>query len=211
MKTPVVLLLLSFALEACGGKLPETRYYQISPPPSRDHTGAAVVVLEPLMTDAAYDDERIVYRTSPYRFDYYQYHRWSASPGVMVGNYLEQALESSGRVRAVVREPTTDAQVILGGRVVAIEEVDASRSRWIGRIVVELTLTDAKTGAALWSRQFEETEPLVAQNPESLARALSVAMLRIATEAAPRIGELADRQAQVRAQPTTIQALNKGQ
>ena len=39
-------------------------------------------MLESLETEAGYDDERIVYRTTPYRLDYYQYHRWSAPPGV---------------------------------------------------------------------------------------------------------------------------------
>jgi ABC-type uncharacterized transport system auxiliary subunit len=200
----VVLFVLVLGSVACGGKSPETRYYQLAAPPSNGQSGAATIVLEPLATDAGYDDERIVYRANPYRFDYYQYHRWSAAPGVMVGNYLEQALESSGRFRAVVREPSTDSQVILGGRVVAIEEVDSSRSAWLGRIVVELTLTDAKTGAALWQQQFEENEPLPAQNPEGLARALSTAMHRIASKAAPLIADLADRQAVVHAAQTTI-------
>ena len=202
MMKPLVLFVL--LASACGGKMPETRYYQLAPPPSSGKSGEAVIVLEPLVTDTAYDDERIVYRTNPYRFDYYQYHRWSAAPGVMVGNYLEQQLESSGRFRAVVREPSTDSLVVLGGRVVAIEEVDASASKWLGRIVVELTLTDSKTGAALWSQQFEETEQLAVQTPEGLARALSAAMLRIATKAAPQIGDLADRQARLRAEQPVV-------
>jgi len=51
---------------------------------------------------------------------------------MMVGNYLEEALEKSGRFRAVTRELTADAPVVFGGRVVAIEEVDRSRTLWIG-------------------------------------------------------------------------------
>lgn len=194
----VVVFALGLALAACAGKVPETRYYQLAAPTTGTRAGAAVVALEPLATDAAYDDERIVYRTNPYRLDYYQYHRWSASPGVMISNYLEQALERSGRIRAVVRELTDETSVVLGGRVVAIEEVDTSRTRWLGRIVIELSLADAKTGAVLWSEQFEETEPLAAQHPEGLARALSQAMARIAAKAAPTIADHADRQAQAR-------------
>lgn len=106
---------------------------------------------------------------------------------MMVGNYLEEALEKSGRFRAVTRELTADAPVVLGGRVVAIEEVDRSRTLWIGRLVIELSLTDVKTDQVLWAEQFEETEPLRAQTPEGLARALSVAMGRIVAKAAPVI------------------------
>jgi hypothetical protein len=80
---------------------------------------------------------------------------------------------------------------VLGGRVVAIEEVDASRARWLGRIVVELTLTDAHTGAVLWTQQYEETEPLTKQSPEGLARAISIAMQRIVARATPAIADVA--------------------
>ena len=86
-------------LAACGGKLPETRYYQLAADAPRTASatetgrGELVLVLEPLSADDAYQDERIVYRTGPYRLDYYQYHRWSASPGVMITGYLEDALD----------------------------------------------------------------------------------------------------------------------
>ena len=76
------------ALAACGGKMPETRYYQLA-----TTAPAAQVTRQrrrrrsrstPLDTDQAYDDERIVYRVTPYRLDYYNYHRWSAAPGMLV-------------------------------------------------------------------------------------------------------------------------------
>jgi ABC-type uncharacterized transport system auxiliary subunit len=179
----IILILASCA----GGKTPETRFYQLAAPAGPDGLGDLTLVLEPLTTDQAYDDERIVYRTTPYRLDYYQYHRWSAAPGTMVGNYLENALERSGKFRAVTRESSAEAPVILGGRVVAIEEVDKSKTQWVGRIVVELTLTEAHSNKTLWTEQFEELEPLRVQTPEGLAHALSVAMGRIAAKAAPKI------------------------
>ena len=184
MKSVVLVL----ALAACGSKTPDTRFYQLAAPQLRTPvTGELTLVVEPLTTDPAYDDERIVYRTNPYRLDYYNYHRWSAAPGAMIGNYLEEALERSGQFRAVTRELTSDAPVVLGGRVVAIEEVDQSKTQWLGRLVIELTLTDAKTNRVVWTQQFEETEPVRVQTPEGLARALSVAMNRIVAKAAPAI------------------------
>lgn len=186
---------------ACGGKLPDTRYYQLAPPAERVAGGELTLVLEPLATDSGYDDERIVYRTTPYRLDYYQYHRWSAAPGTLISNYLEQALERSGKFRAVIREASSDAPAVLGGRVVAIEEVDLGPKRWVGRIVVELAVTDPRSGVVLWSEQFEETEPLDKQTPEGLARALSSAMGRIAARAAPGI---AAATAQARAVAPTV-------
>jgi ABC-type uncharacterized transport system auxiliary subunit len=191
------------ACAGCGGKLPDTRYYQLATPDTKVRGGDGVLVLDALTADAAYDDERIVYRTTPVRIDYYQYHRWSSAPGNMVGNYLEQAFKTSGKFRAVLRDPTPDAPVILAGRVIAIEEVDRSKTAWIGRIVLELVLTDARTGEPLWSEQLEETEPLLRQTPEGLAAALSIAMARIVAHAVPVIADLTDRQARLHAEHPT--------
>lgn len=179
--------LLLLVLAACGRPPPATRYYHLAAPAQHKPAGKLVLVLEPLTTDAAYDDERIVYRTSPYRLDYYDYHRWSAAPGVLVGNFLEEALERGGHVRAVRRELTTDADAILSGRIAAIEEVDVSKQRWEARIVIELSLSDVTSGETLWSEQYEEREPLRDQSPEGLARALSAALGRIVAEAGPEI------------------------
>ena len=190
-------------LAACGGKLPETRFYLLAAPAANPapatSPGDLAIALEPFDTDPGYDDDRIVFRSTAYRMDYYQYHRWSAPPGAMIGNYLEQALENSGKFRSVARELSADAPAVLGGRVIAIEEIDASKTSWRGRIVIELTLSDARTGLVLWTEQYDESEPLTAQTPEGLARALSAAMARIVTRAAPIVAEIADRQTKLRA------------
>lgn len=183
-------------IAACGGKLPETRFYQLAiPHPTAAGTGDLVIALEPLETAPGYDDDRIVYRTTPYRLDYYHYHRWSASPGVMASSVLEQALERSGRVAAVVRDPSEKSPVVVRGRVLAIEEIDESKQRWRGRIAIELTLVDSRTGELLASRTFDESEPLATQTPEGLAQALSIAMSRICERATPLILDYAARQA----------------
>lgn len=187
--------ILLLALAACAGKVPETRYYQLAAPQQAGlqpgESAEPSVAIEPLTADGAYDDERIVYRVTPYRLDYYNYHRWSAPPGTMLSNYLQDAFSRSGRFRAVVHEPTESVPVTLGGRVIAIEEVDQSKTSWVGRIAVELTLTDTLTNKVLWSQRFDETEPLSEQTPEGLARALSAAMARITRRALPAVADIA--------------------
>lgn len=182
------------AAAACGGSTPQVRYYQLATPPSQaaKSTGDKVLVVEALASDGAYDDERIVYRNNPYRLDYYNYHRWVATPGVLVGGYLSKALSRTGDFKAVLREQTADTSLVLGGRINAIEEVDRDPKHWVGRISLELTLTDPKTGEVVWAQPFEETEPLPVQNPEGLARAISIALDRIAQRAAPQIAEHAE-------------------
>lgn len=187
MNNIFLLIVIIGALTACGGaKLPETRYYQLVPDAHAPPGGDIALAIDPLATDQAYDDERIVYRQTPYRLDYYNYHRWSAAPGTLVGDYLESALEHSGVFSSVTREPTADTPAVLGGRVVAIEEVDRSKTDWVGRIVIELTLTDTRSSKVIWTKQYEQIEPLGQQTPEALAKAISTAMGRIANEAARR-------------------------
>ncbi len=193
MKLASLLLVLA---TACGGKLPETRYYQLAtqqsgPAVSAGQSGVTLAI-QPLEADPAYDDDRIVYRLNDYRLDYYNYHRWSTTPGTLVADFLERAFERSGRFRSVTRDTNAPtAPVTLGGRLVAIEEVDKSKTQWHGRIVVELQLTDTASGGVVWSQEFEETEPVSVQTPEGLAQALSRALDRIAQRALPQVADLA--------------------
>ena len=193
------LLAVAMLCVGCGSNGPDTRYYQLAEPrPVPGQKGAVALVIEPLSTDTAYDDERIVYRVTPYRLDYYNYHHWSSAPGTMISNYLERALEHSGRFSSVTREANPNAAAVLGGRVIAIEEIDQSKTRWVGHITLELTLTDPASGKLMWSEQYDETEPLAAQSPEGLARALSAALDRIATRVVPAISVVAADQAKTR-------------
>jgi ABC-type uncharacterized transport system auxiliary subunit len=188
------LALAALLVAACAGKVPETRFYQLAAPtaptPAPRNPQGVVLAIEPLETDPAYDDERIVYRLTPYRLDYYNYHRWSSAPGSLIADYLERAFERSGNFRAVTREAAAST-VTLGGRVVAIEEVDKSKTSWVGRVVVELRLTDTTTGDVLWTEQYEELEPLTQQDPEGLAMGLSKALRRIADRALPVVSSIA--------------------
>lgn len=192
-----LVLACAVGVAACGGKVPQTHFYQLADPSGTSESGPGVpLVIETLATDSTYDDERIVYRTTPYRLDYYNYHRWASPPGTLIANYLERAFEASGRFGAVTRDDdAAEAPVTLGGRVVAIEEVDVSKTKWVARVVLELTLTDTRSGDVLWTEQFEETEPLPKQHPEGLARAVSAALERIAARAVPVVSVLAERTA----------------
>jgi cholesterol transport system auxiliary component len=186
------ILLAALLVSACAGKVPETRFYQLAAPQAGSSRAGAGVTLaiEPLETHPAYDDERIVYRVTPYRLDYYNYHRWSATPGTIVADFLERSFDHSGRFRSITRE-TKSAPVTLGGRVIAIEEVDESKTKWIGRVAIELTLTNTATGTVVWTRRYDESEPLAKQSPEGLAEALTIAMNRIADQALVEIADLA--------------------
>lgn len=186
-----VVLAAGFVAACGGGRAPATHYYDLASAARRHAGDGPVLAVEPLEADEPYDDERIIYRQNPYKVDYYHYHRWSASPGALVSRHLERALEASGRFAAVLRDDQSKATYVLGGRLLALEEVDVSRKRWLARVAIELHLRDAKTGDIVWSRRLEETEPVARQTPEGVARALSRALDRVARRLAPELGAVA--------------------
>ena len=181
---------------ACGSSPPPVRYYQIAVPEAKPAgQGEGILAVERIRADAAYDDARIVYRESPHRLDYYHYHRWSSPPGMMLSDYLRVAYDQSGHFGSVVSGFSDDADAILGGRLMAFEEVNETEDRWLARVRLELRLRDAKTGELLWSSVITETEPLEEHEPEGLAKALGVAMDRIVAATGPDLRDaLGDRE-----------------
>jgi ABC-type uncharacterized transport system auxiliary subunit len=179
--------------------MPELHHYRLDLPTAAFHDieprvvapcGAAepsAVVVEDLDVDAAYDDVAIIYRESEYRVDRYHYHHWSAPPGRLVGDALRQGLDATGLFARVGRNWDPHADAVLRGRVVALEEVDRTPSRWVGRVVLQLELVDAETERRLWARRFEEIRELPERSPHGLAAAVSEALADIVRASAAPI------------------------
>lgn len=191
-------LLLAFVLalaSACGAR-PDIRYYQLQiderAMARSERDSVLVFAIETMVGDSAYEDPRIVYRTSPYRLDYYHYHRWSSPPGVMLSDFLRDAYEQTGYFDAVVAGFSPNALVFLSGRLVAFEEVDVARDEWIARVKLNLFLRE-QSGEVVWSDTLTQEAPVHDLTPEGVAAAMSHAVTRIVADTAPQIAEYARR------------------
>jgi ABC-type uncharacterized transport system auxiliary subunit len=187
----VLVALASLTLVSCGGGK-QIRHYQ--PRVANDMLDEAalgnddsdvVLAVEDFATSPAYDEQRIVYRESPYRFDYYHYHRWSSPPGLLVADLIRQIYQATGAYEAVVGYSST-ADVVLNGRVVAFEEVDHTET-WSARVILDLQLRDAMTGRMLWNERVEQVTTLKDRTPSGLAAAMSRAMTKIGVRTTPAI------------------------
>lgn len=158
-----------------------------------------VMGIEDFSTSPAYDEQRIVYRESPYRFDYYHYHRWSAPPGLQAADVMRQVYQATGAFEAVVGYSST-ADVVLTGRVVAYEEVDHA-DEWQARVSLDLQLRDAMSGRMIWSDRIEQLATLDKQTPNGLAAAMSKAMTRIGIQTTPEILQAARTRKQIQNRP----------
>jgi len=158
---------------------------------STGSASAVTLAVEDFSTGAAYDEQRIVYRSNEYRIDYYHFHRWGAPPGMVVGETLRNVYRSTGAFESVVGAYTTRADVVLSGRVLALEEVDVSNDKWVGHVALDVRLRDAATGELLWTETVRKRKTMSEQSPKGLTRAVSDALTEIGVESIDKIASAA--------------------
>ena len=182
---------------ACGGNGQEIKHYRLAPQVQRaqaaDQAQRPVLAIEYFTVDSAYDENQIAYRTDPYQVNYYYYHRWASTPGLMVADTMRQGYQATGLFESVTTGGVARADVVLSGRIAAIEEVDVTEEKWLARLALELRLRDARTGTLLWSRIFEEEQPLDDRSPSGLAKGVSAAIARIVETTAPEFANMASQ------------------
>lgn len=218
-RTLLVFTVVAMALAVTSCRPADIRYYRMDIEdavlPERADATDVVLSVETLVGDSAFEDTRIVYRKSPYRLDYYHYHRWTAPPGVMISDFLREAYEESGYFRSVVSGFSPEAPVFLNGRVIAFEEVDIGKSEWRARVKLDLHLRSAESGDIVWSRTITEEEPIEELTPEGLAAALSRAVTRIVVDTAPEFASIGaritERQTRQKERDSVLDTLQSGE
>ena len=189
-------LLMAACVLGCNTTTPEAHYYAlpaVTAVAGPAATATATLAVETFDVDRPYDDDRMVYRTTPYRLDYYAYDEWSAPPGELVAGFFAEAASHSGRFRAVVRDGGTTATVTLAGRIVALEEIDQNGTLGVAHVAIELVARD-RASHPIWRQRFDEREPMATRDADGLARAAATVMQRIASTALPIVADLAARE-----------------
>ena len=155
---------------------PEVRYYRVAltPPPTASAPLPVRLGIGRLASAEPTRQERILYRDSPYRIQYYASDRWEDPPAVIVQAALVEHLRASGRFQRVVpwgRE-ATDAR--LGVRLQTFEEVDEGDA-WFGEVVLayEIVAPDGRSLGQGTSRQRIRAE---GHSVDSVVAALSRAL-----------------------------------
>ncbi len=197
--TGCMLVVIALSGWACGGAQPIHHYQPKVVNGEVDDQGSPgelVLAIEDFSAGSAYDEKRIVYRKSDYRFDYYHYHRWASTPGLLVSDALREVYRSTGAFQAVVGGYDSRADIVLSGRVVALEEVNKSKKEWLGRVVLDLRLRDARSGELLWNDLLRREVSVEQQSPEGLTAALSRGLTDIGVTTADdlvKVGKKATR------------------
>jgi len=181
-------------LTAAGcGTVPARHYFTLSYPMDQDRVSASRPALHPVRLRLKpfkialpYDRPQIVYRQSPYEYQYYAYRLWASKPQHMVREIVQAHLESARLVEDISREyGERMPDYELSAEVLAIEEYD-SGDVWYGHLAIRFELTRFKDKLVIWHYGFDRQRKVHKKQPvfvvRSLSRVLEEEMARVAAE-----------------------------
>ena len=173
-----VILLSIAACTASAGK----KYYQLFLPLTPEQAVAPeetapridkVLMIAPVQVDETYQDYRVVYRTSPYELNYYDYHFWVKKPDKLVQDVLRDYLSDSHAFRKVISNfPEGTPDLLLKANVHVIEEVDSPKI-WYGHLKMDFQVRDFKTDTVILTHTFNRQMPFPARKAEHLPGVVS--------------------------------------
>jgi ABC-type uncharacterized transport system auxiliary subunit len=161
-------------LAACASTTPEIRYFRVAvPAPTPAVTTPLPVTLgvARLETPEPYREERIIYRSSPYRVQYYAGDRWESPPADMVYQVLLDQFAGSGLFRRVIPWRRGDADYRLEARLRRFEELDEGGD-WYGLVELEYEVA-AGDGRSLLREISSQRVRAEARTIEAVVVALS--------------------------------------
>ena len=165
----------SVSLAACSFTTPrpEVHHYTLTlSVPDVPSTGKISLVVRSIGGRDPYDQERIVYRTSSYAFDLYNYHRWASPPGEQVTAWTRRYLRGSGLFAQVFPNFDSPADFVLDGTVQQFEEIDREKT-WEAALSIDFWLVRSGGRTPVWFRSYAATQPAAKRNPEAIAEAMS--------------------------------------
>ena len=169
---------------------PEIEYYTLEyASPTFPGKGAmpCVIKVEPFNISPLYNTTHIIYQKKAYERDSYTYHRWSVNPADIVTYLIGRDLKNSGLFKGVrlPGERNREFTFRLGGMIDEFYELDG-KSEWNGVLSLSISLAPEgkakKAGMDIFQKTYKVTEKCEKKNPESLARALSMAMENVSRQ-----------------------------
>ncbi len=182
-----LIILVALTLFQCGGRVPEIHYYLIDFPVVAPHEKIAPthpISLGVLRFDAAplYQEERLVYRDSPYEGKYYHYHRWVSHPAQMITEKTIEYLRATNMFEQVVPFPKfSEVDYLLQGTIKALEEWDEG-DQWYARVQIGFEVTDRKNQQLFWHGLIEKKVPAQTKTPGEIVRAINSAVQQCLSE-----------------------------
>lgn len=175
---PLVGLGLSFVDGGCGS-VPKRHYYALSYP--AEATGASTAPplhpfrlrVKPFTVALPYNRVQIVYRQSPFEFNYYAFRMWSAKPQHMLRELVARHIQAERLVAEVSQEYTEELpDYELSAEVLGIEEYD-SGDVWYGHLEMRFALTRFRDQTVVWTYRFDRKRKVYEKDAVYVVRVIS--------------------------------------
>ena len=158
----VTLWLGSLILLSGCASVPATHYYTFQPTPAsaRDTPSPrypASIGIETYEAETPYQQDRIVFRKSPYEVNFYEYHRWLRPPTELVTEQVKKLLRTSGlfqQVHAYTFDSTPD--YLLRGRILLFDQWYNGKGSSV-QIGIYYQFVELAQEQILWSDVIETT------------------------------------------------------
>jgi ABC-type uncharacterized transport system auxiliary subunit len=168
MKTYAGLYLLVMLIVVGSGgcsSVPSTNYYtfapELAPPsPASSATYPYVLAIDAFQADVPYQQERIVYRVSPYQVNFYEYHRWLRPTNDVVTDQVLNVLEAMHLFKRVHAQPyDIPSDYVLQGQIKMFDQW-AETTPPVVRIQIDYRFLAAQSERVLWAQRIDTTVPL---------------------------------------------------
>ena len=191
MRNKTAVAILFVAATACVTVSPGSdrvvRTYVLQPEPQILRASAPyedVLMVSTPQALTGHDSRRMLYTEQTYELRHFVYNEWSDRPAVMLEPLIIQAIEATGRFRAVVGISNgIKPDLRLDTRVVRLFQ-DFSTDPSLALVTLRFQIIDLDERTVLATGVFEEVEPAPSDDPYGGVVAINIALTRVLERAA---------------------------
>ena len=186
----LVAALFAVVLMTACGSVPKTHYYSVTMPaaaPAADSPSGGVLDVARFQAASVLRDDRILYYQTPTELNYYQYHRWSAEPAVLMAELVSRRVKASGAFSDVRQIPhSTPGDFQLRGRVLNFEELDYEPGGHV-RMALELDLVRNSDHKIVWSGTERSERAIAGKGVGAVVDALNASAAEVVDKLLPQL------------------------
>ena len=155
-----LMLVMGAILSGCGGRLRYPSYYTLNlpappDPPAPENVRISLAVRE-FQCPGYLRQGPIVYRSTPEKIGFYEYHRWAADPRTFVTDAVVDHLRASGLYSTVsMYNGRADVDYIFSGKLEKMEELDYASGINV-EVAMSGQITRVSTGSTVWTNSVSE-------------------------------------------------------
>ena len=162
-----------------GGEVPELLHAPPAAPagpPAAENVRATLAVRE-FRSPVYLRQGPIVYKTSPERIGFYNYHRWAVDPRQFLTNAVTDRLRASGKFAKSTYDGRSDVDYVLSGRLEELNEIDYEGGVKV-QVVISAQMVRLATGATVWTNSVSEVGTVSQRDVPAVVSAMNATMGR---------------------------------